>query len=62
MKQISKLFSTEVISICLILKPILRVESQKTHFDGLSFVIISSVESCFTNDHIIITEPAAREL
>jgi hypothetical protein len=37
------------------------VESQKTHFDGLFFAIISSVESCFTNDHTIITTSAVWE-
>jgi hypothetical protein len=37
------------------------VGSQKDHFDGLSFAIISSVESCFTNDHTIITTPAVWE-
>jgi hypothetical protein len=37
------------------------VEYQADNFDGLSFAIISSVESHFTNDHAIIAKPAARE-
>jgi hypothetical protein len=40
------------------LKPILGLlESQEDHLDGLSFAIISSVKSCFTNNHTVITTP-----
>jgi hypothetical protein len=37
------------------------VESQEDYFNGLSFAIIGSVESCFTNDHTVVTKPAVRE-
>jgi hypothetical protein len=36
-------------------------ECQEGYFDGLSFAIISSVESHFTNDHTIITTSAIWE-
>jgi hypothetical protein len=37
------------------------VESQEDYFDGLSFAIISSVESHFTNDNTIGTTSAVWE-
>jgi hypothetical protein len=36
-------------------------ESQEDYFDGLSFIIISSVESHFTNDPAIDTTPTVWE-
>jgi hypothetical protein len=36
-------------------------KSQEDYFDGLSFTIISSVESHFTNDHTIDTTSAVWE-
>jgi hypothetical protein len=62
MKNIFQLLSTLVLGVYLMLKPILGLWSlRKTHFDGLPFAIISSVQSHFTSDHTIITKPAVRE-
>jgi hypothetical protein len=38
------------------------VESQEDYCDGLFFTIISSVESCFTNDHTVVMQLAVRVL